>query len=317
MLNYILYNNFFITTLSYLILINIILTGFTKTKESTASQKNTTNEIEIYKNKIIDFFILILILILFLIFIKQKDLYSFFVFITIILSFIRIFKNYTKDSLHLNYQSKQNYIYATCIFTILFSSKAYQIYYNSFSFIPHYLKEILLLIFLIIKIVFIIFFILINISIIISNIQILYGKNFSTMITKLKNISWLYIPKYYKFHFSVKEKTKLTLFIDKTIFFITCPFFMIFNIIYKTLLTLIVKSINILIWLYRFLLNYNNNRNLIIKNIIKIALIFSFVIVYILVIYENKIFSNEIKDIYNLIITVLLIPIIYDSIKSK
>ena len=92
---------------------------------------------------------------------------------------------------------------------------------------------------------------------------------------------------------------------------------MIFNIILKLLLTILKKIINNLIKTYHFLLNYDNNRTLIIKTVLKISLIISLILVYICIIYENNIFSNQIKEIYNLISTVILIPIIYDSIKRK
>lgn len=319
MLDLILYNNSIIKFISFWLFANIILTNSTEiTKNQNKSEKkDTINAIEKFKDNTIDFFILILCLIFLYIAYKIKNIFSFFMFITIILSFSRIFKNYTKGELYLNYESKQHYISATCFFIMLFSAKACDIYITSFNSLPHTIKEILLLIYLITKIIFIIFFILMNFSIFISNLKLLFGNRLSNLINKLKTINLVYEPRYYNFIFSSTKNNNLILNIDKIIFFITCPIFMIFNIILKLLLILFKKIINSLIKTYHFLLNYDNNRTLIIKTILKISLIISLILVYICIIYENNIFSNQIKEIYNLISTVILIPIIYDSIKRK
>lgn len=319
MLNYILYDDFFIIILTFLFATNFILNNLTEIKvtKNIINKKTQMNKTEHFKEKTIDFFIIIFSIILLYILLKQKILYLFFLFITTLSYFARVLKNYIKSALYLDYENKQNYIFTTCIFSVLFSAGAYSKYTTLFAFIPHYTKEILLLIYLVTKIVFLIFFILINVSIIISNIQLLFGNRISKLIKSLKCINTPYKPRYYNFYFSSKENKKLFLFIDKIIFIISCPYFIILNIITKILLVIFNKLIHILVGLYQFLLNYDNNRNIIIKRVLKISLIVSFVIVYISVIYEKNIFSNEIMDIYNLIITVILIPIIYDSIRSK
>ncbi len=319
MLDLILHNNSIITFITILLFVNIILTNSTEiTKnQNKSNKKDSANSIEKFKDNIIDFFILILCLTFLYVAYKIKNIFSFFMFITIILSFSRIFKNYAKDDLYLNYESKQHYISATCFFTILFSAKACDIYINSLSSLPHTIKEILLLIYLITKIIFVIFFFLMNFSIIISNMKMLFGNRLSNLMNKLKKINLVYEPIYYNFIFSSIKNNNLVINIDKIIFFITCPIFMIFNIILKLLLTILKKIINSLIKTYHFLLNYDNNRTLIIKTILKISLILSLILVYICIIYEYNIFSNQIKEIYNLISTVILIPIIYDSIKHK
>ena len=60
-----------------------------------------------------------------------------------------------------------------------------------------------------------------------------------------------------------------------------------------------------------------NNKNIIIKKATNISIIISLVIVYIITITDSHLFSDNISQIYNFISTVILIPFIYDSIKSK
>ena len=50
---------------------------------------------------------------------------------------------------------------------------------------------------------------------------------------------------------------------------------------------------------------------------IKMSTIISLIIIYIIITYNNNIFSTNTKDILTLLSTVILIPLIYDSIKSN
>ena len=65
------------------------------------------------------------------------------------------------------------------------------------------------------------------------------------------------------------------------------------------------------------LTNYFDNSQEVISKALKISIIFSLLIVYVVATYNPKIICNDTKDIYNLLVTVILIPIVYDSIKSK
>ena len=64
-------------------------------------------------------------------------------------------------------------------------------------------------------------------------------------------------------------------------------------------------------------MNYFDNSQKAISKTLKISIIFSLLIVYVITTYNPKIICNDTKDVYNLLVTVILIPIIYDSIKSK
>jgi len=96
-----------------------------------------------------------------------------------------------------------------------------------------------------------------------------------------------------------------------------CPFTLIINIICIFFLK-IIKSIKIkLNKLLEFITKNINNKNMIVKKATNISIIISLVIVYIITITDSHLFSNNISQIYNFISTVILIPFIYDSIKSK
>lgn len=313
MINFILYNDFFIKFLMILLFFTLLLTNYTK------KEKKKLNKKETFEDKVIDFHIILIIILLCLLINKYKIIYNISMYIIIFLTFRNVFKNYTKKSIIFSYKSKQQYSFAALFFTMFFSANASNIYIESFSFFNHTTKEIMLLIYLVLKIIFSVFFILINFSIILSNIQIIFGNKLKKFNKKINNIKISYIPKYYNYYFSSLNSSKFNLNIDKVIYFITCPFCIIFNLIYVLILSFVNKLFIFIKKVYKSFLNYNNNSNrtYIIKTIMKIAFIVSLIIVYICIIYDNKFFSTKIKEIYNLIATVLLIPIIYDSIKDK
>ena len=316
MIDFILYNDLLMDILMFLLMFTIILTSMTEEKEKKEETK-IQNKKDKFQNDIINFWIFILLILFIYTIYKLKNLFSIFIWITIIISFYRIFKNYTSDKLNLNYTSKMHYASATCFFTLLFSSEICRgIYLTVFASIPHIAKEILLVTYLIIKMVLFIFFLLMNITIIISNVQLLFEKKISTIIVKIKNLKHNYNPKYYTFSLSRKKSTILRLNIDKIIYFITCPIFIIYNLTINLLKSLKKIIISYIIKIYSLLTKYNSNKNLIIKTIIKIALIISLILVYIIIIYEPY-FSDKVKEIYNLLVTVILIPIIYDSLIKK
>lgn len=318
MIDLILYNDSITIFIALQLFINIILTNSTEiTKKIKKIEKENNPSKEKFENKTIDFFINIFCVIIMYFSCKIKSIFACLMILTIFLSFSGVFKNYAKDAIKLNYDSKQHYNCATSFFVLLFSAQSCRIYISSFGLLPHVVKEILLLLYLIVKIILTIFFTLMNFSITISNLKILFGKRLDRFICNLKKTVLIYNPKYYNYKFSSINNRNIVIIIDKIIFIITCPMFMIFNMILKLFKTLTNKIINGFIKIYYSLLNYDSNRNIIIKTILKISFIWSLIIVYICIVYESNIFSNQIKDIYNLIVTVLLIPIIYDNIKSQ
>ena len=100
-----------------------------------------------------------------------------------------IFDTYRKNKV-LSIDDKYSKLWSIYIFIIFFSSKAIPIYYNFFSSLNHNIKEILLIIYLLMKVILFTFFFLTNIAILLSNINIL--KPFNIQNIKSNDI-------YYKF----------------------------------------------------------------------------------------------------------------------
>ena len=123
--------------------------------------------------------------------------------------------------------------------------------------------------------------------------------------------------KLYDFYFSKTKNNKMFFLIDIIIYILSCPFILIsyffFALIVLSSKFLIRKTLN----LYERTIDYFNNSSKIIRKTIKISTIISLIIIYIIITYNNNIFSNNTKDIFNLLSTVILIPLIYDSIKSN
>lgn len=213
----------------------------------------------------------------------------------------------------LSIDDKYSKLWLMYVFIVFFSSKSVPIYYYFLFSLNHNLKEILLIIYLLIKIILFFFFFLTNVAILLSNINIL--KPFKIKDNRIDNK--FYILKDYDFHFYRKYNSKLTLCIDTFLYFLLSIPTFIYNLIciiglklYKFLLLFKNKLINTIC-------NINNNSNKIIRKITNISIIIAFSIVQIIIIINSALFSDKITQIYDFLSTVILIPFIYDSIKSK
>ena len=107
------------------------------------------------------------------------------------------------------------------------------------------------------------------------------------------------------------------LFIDIIIYVILCPITIIFNLIVPALIIISKIIFKKILILGNKLTHYLDNSSKIIIKALKISIIFSLIVVYGIIIYNPDIIASETKDIYSLLITVILIPLIYDSIKLK
>ena len=278
--------------------------------------KDKFSKIESFKYNTIIFYIIVISTIIAIVLkIYKVDSYLMIFFaLILIVSSKNIFKKNIND---LTTKNQKVYILISGLFFIFLSSNTTQQYLKISLNILHTTKEYLLLIFLSIKIIFFIFCVITNISILASNTMNIFDKSFKktkTIINSFINKD-LYLP-LYKFNLSNKYNEKF-LIIDKIIFIITCPFILIIFFIFAGItdfLKLILKGI---LNFGNKLKKYLDNSNKLITKALKISLIFSLLIVYTVAIYNPNIISNNTKDVYELFTTVILIPFIYDSIKSK
>lgn len=319
---FILNNNIFDTIISIFLIINLIATIIISFSEFNKDIKITKNygkltKLELFKLCIIITYIIVFVFILVVIANKYKI--TSYINLLYYLSFIVISLKLSKKNLiDLTTENKISYIQTTVLFTIFFSNKATNIYINSFSMISHTAKEYLLIFFLIFKLIFFIYCIIINFSIFISNLSIIFKKQLKSIKKILIEIENKYFElKLYNFYFSRNNNNKIFFIIDIIIYILSCPFIMILYFIFALVILFIKFLIRKILALYTKTINYFNNSSKVIRKTIKVSTIISLIIIYIIITYNKNIFSANTKDIFTLLSTVILIPLIYDSIKSN
>lgn len=321
-MHFILNSNIFDMLILIFLIINTITTIIVYFSEFKKDIKSTKNDNKLTKLEWFKLIVAIIYIIIFaVIFIIVASKYKITSCITLLyyLSFVWISLKLSKKNLiDLTTENKMSYIQTTILFIIFFSSKTTDIYINSFSPIPHTAKEYLLIFFLIFKLIFFIYCIIINFSIFISNLSIIFRKQLKSIKKILIKVENEYFElKLYNFYFSRNNNNKIFFIIDIIIYILSCPFIMILYFIFA----LVILSINFLIRkilaLYTKTINYFNNSSKVIRKTIKVSTIISLIIIYLIITYNNNIFSANTKDIFTLLSTVILIPLIYDSIKSN
>lgn len=232
---------------------------------------------------------------------------------TLIKSVSNIYSNkndFTLDTKYINVTS-------TIIFIIFFSGYVTPVYLDTFANIPHMYKEILLILYLIIKIILFAFLTSTNIFVLISNINTTLKQKISKSISDYfiyKEKDFTFIN--YDFYLYRKYNNKLTKIIDIIIFSILSIPTILLNLIIIICLNAIKIIKNKLFNLFKQLEN-KDKWNLIIKKSTNISIIIAFIIVYIIMVLFKKQFFPQIIDIFTFLSTVILLPLIYDSIKSN
>lgn len=312
MLNFILYNTILDYIIIFLFFINFILTTIIDFKSQKKDFKNLLSLDKVIKIK---YFIAIIVIISLVILALQNVNSAIQIVLYFLIPIILLIKNiidtYKKEK-SLSVEEKYSRLWATCFFIIFFSSKTIPVYYQSFSIISHNIKEVMLIIYLLIKIILFTFLFLVNVSMLLSNIVIL--KPFR--LTSMRNNTKFYKYKDYNFHFYNKYRNTFLLIIDSLIYFLLCIPIIIFNLFNIICLKFIFKFKFLKNNIIQKIYNFNDNSNKIIKRITNISIIIAFSIVYIITILDSSLFNDKLIQIYSFISTVILIPFIYDCIKS-
>lgn len=321
-MHFILNSIIFDTLISIFLIINAITTiivSFSEFKKDIKSNKNDNKLTKLEWFKLIVTIIYIIIFTVIFIIIANKYKITSYITLLYYLSFIWIsLKHAKKNLIDLTTENKMSYIQTTILFTIFFSNKATNIYINSFSMIPLTAKEYLLIFFLVFKLIFFIYCIIINFSIFISNLSIIFRKQLKSIKKILIKVENKYFElKLYNFYFSRNNSNKIFFIIDIIIYILSCPFIMILYFIFALVILSIKFLIRKILALYTKTINYFNNSSKVIRKTIKVSTIISLIIIYIIITYNNNIFSANTKDIFTLLSTVILMPLIYDSIKSN
>lgn len=320
-MSFILHSNFFDIIISILIVLNVVFTiilsiGDFKKDLNKCNNNEKLTKIQLFKLIVIIIYVVALAIIVMKI-AKKYNIDSYLTLIYYASFVVAAIKLFNKNINDLTLENKMTYIMTTTLFSIFFSSNASQIYLNTPLNIQHTIKEYLLLLFLSVKIIFFIFCIIINLSIFASNLAILFNKTFK----KTKELFYKFLIKrfelkLYDFYLSNKYSKKVFA-LDIIIFILLCPFQIIIYFIFTSIILFLRFLLKKLLGFGSILTNYFDNSQEVIAKALKISIIFSLLIVYVVATYNQKIICNDTKDIYNLLVTVILIPIVYDSIKSK
>ena len=313
MLNFILNNTIFDYIIIILFFINFILTMIIDLKEQRKELKSLFLLDNIKQIKIGTMIIAIIISTI-ITYIKFCNLIRTLIYFVLpaVLLIKNIFDTYKKEQ-SLSIDDKYSKLWSICIFIIFFSSKSIPIYYKFLSPLNHNLKKILLIIYLLMKVILFTFIFLTSIAILLSNISIL--KPFNLKDSKTNDIFYKF--KDYNFHFYKKTNSKTCLIVDVLIYFLLSIPTILFNLINIIYLKLRKKLKLFKNHIIKIVYNFNNNNNKVIRKITNISIIITFSLVHIITIINSSLFNDKIVQIYSFLSTVILIPFIYDSIKSK
>lgn len=313
MLNFILNNTIFDYIIIILFFINFILTMIIDLKEQRKELKSLFLLDNVKQIKIGTMIIAIIISTI-ITYIKFCNLIRTLIYFVLpaVLLIKNIFDTYKKEQ-SLSIDDKYSKLWSICIFIIFFSSKSIPIYYKFLSPLNHNLKKILLIIYLLMKVILFTFIFLTSIAILLSNISIL--KPFNLKDSKTNDIFYKF--KDYNFHFYKKTNSKTCLIVDVLIYFLLSIPTILFNLINIIYLKLRKKLKLFKNHIIKIVYNFNNNNNKVIRKITNISIIITFSLVHIITIINSSLFNDKIVQIYSFLSTVILIPFIYDSIKSK
>lgn len=316
-LNFFLYNHIFELIVGILFIANFLFIEYldnmkTKTK---VQAKEKFDKIRHYKVTIL--FLASILATIYIVFNFKNIILTILIFILPLFTLIKSVSNIYSNKNDFTLDTKYINVTSTIIFIIFFSGYVTPVYLDIFANIPHMHKEILLILYLIIKIILFVFLTSTNIFVLISNINTTLKQKISKSISDYfiyKEKDFTFIN--YDFYLYKKYNNKLTKIIDIIIFSILSIPTITLNLIIIICLNAIKIIKNKLFNLFKQLEN-KDKWNLIIKKSTNISIIIAFIIVYIIMVLFKEQFFSQIIDIFTFLSTVILLPLIYDSIKSN
>lgn len=316
-LNFFLYNHIFELIVGIPFIANFLFIEYldhiqTKTK---IQEKGKFDKIHQYKVTIL--FLASILATIYIVSNFKNVTLTILIFILPLLTLIKSVSNIYSNKNDFTLDTKYINVTSTIIFIIFFSGYVTPVYLDTFANIPHMYKEILLILYLIIKIILFAFLTSTNIFVLISNINTTLKQKISKSISDYfiyKEKDFTFIN--YDFYLYRKYNNKLTKIIDIIIFSILSIPTILLNLIIIICLNAIKIIKNKLFNLFKQLEN-KDKWNLIIKKSTNISIIIAFIIVYIIMVLFKEQFFPQIIDIFTFLSTVILLPLIYDSIKSN
>lgn len=316
-LNFFLYNHIFELIVGIPFIANSLFIEYLDNMKTKTKVQAKEKFDKIHQYKVTILFLASILATIYIVSNFKNIILTIFIFILPLFTLIKSVSNIYSNKNDFTLDTKYINVTSTIIFIIFFSGYVTPVYLDIFANIPHMYKEILLILYLIIKIILFVFLTSTNIFVLISNINTTLKQKISKSISDYfiyKEKDFTFIN--YDFYLYRKYNNKLTKIIDIIIFSILSIPTIALNLIIIICLNAIKIIKNKLFNLFKQLEN-KDKWNLIIKKSTNISIIIAFIIVYIIMVLFKEQFFPQIIDIFTFLSTVILLPLIYDSIKSN
>lgn len=316
-LNFFLYNHIFELIVGIPFIANFLFIEYFDSIQTKTKIQSKEKFDKIHQCKVTILFLVLVLATIYIVFNFKNIILTILIFILPLLTLIKSISNIYSNKNDFTLDSKYINVTSTIIFIIFFSGYVTPVYLDTFANIPHIYKEILLILYLIIKIILFVFLTSTNIFVLISNINTILKQKMSKSISKYfiyKKKTFYFIN--YDFLLYRKFQTQPTKIIDIIIFTLLSIPTIIINLTIIIFLY-IIKIIKLTLFNLFKKLENKNQWNIIIKKVTNISMIIAFIVVYIIMIIFKENFHTQVFEIYTFISTVILLPLIYDSIKSK
>lgn len=316
-LSFFLYNHIFELIIGIFSIINFLSIEYLDNLQTKTEIHAKENSDKIHQYKVIILFLILILTTICIVFNFKNIILTILIFILPPITLIKSISNIYSNKNEFTLESKYINITSTTIFIIFFSGYVTPVYLDTFANITHIYKEILLILYLIFKIILFAFLTSTNIFVLISNVNTILSKKKSKSISDYfiyKDKSFAFIN--YDFYLYRKYNNRLTKIIDIIIFSLLSIPTIILNLVIIIYFNAVKIVKNRLFNLFKQLEN-KDKWNLIIKKSTNISIIIAFIIVYIIMTLFKENFSPQIIDIFTFLSTVILLPLIYDSIKSS
>lgn len=316
-LSFFLYNHIFELIIGIFSIINFLSIEYLDNLQTKTEIHAKENSDKIHQYKVIILFLILILTTICIVFNFKNIILTILIFILPLITLIKSISNIYSNKNEFTLDSKYINITSTTIFIIFFSGYVTPVYLDTFANITHIYKEILLILYLIFKIILFAFLTSTNFFVLISNVNTILSKKKSKSISDYfiyKEKSFAFIN--YDFYLYRKYNNRLTKIIDIIIFSLLSIPTIILNLVIIIYFNAVKIVKNRLFNLFKQLEN-KDKWNLIIKKSTNISIIIAFIIVYIIMTLFKENFSPQIIDIFTFLSTVILLPLIYDSIKSS
>lgn len=316
-LSFFLYNHIFELIIGIFSIINFLSIEYLDNLQTKTEIHAKENSDKIHQYKVIILFLILILTTICIVFNFKNIILTILIFILPLITLIKSISNIYSNKNEFTLESKYINITSTTIFIIFFSGYVTPVYLDTFANITRIYKEILLILYLIFKIILFAFLTSTNIFVLISNVNTILSKKKSKSISDYfiyKDKSFAFIN--YDFYLYRKYNNRLTKIIDIIIFSLLSIPTIILNLVIIIYFNAVKIVKNRLFNLFKQLEN-KDKWNLIIKKSTNISIIIAFIIVYIIMTLFKENFSPQIIDIFTFLSTVILLPLIYDSIKSS